>query len=92
MPKTETKRTYKNTPVNAYGVNKLSTKKSKERMQKLYDMWKSKKPTESEVRKAFYSNNPSKQDMAVLNYPTLDEFVTKKNKALYKSGGKKKSF
>ena len=90
MPKTETKRTKRNIPVNVYGVNRIKTKKMLERRKKLYDMWKSNKPTESEVRKAFYTNNPTKQDKAILNYPTLDEFILKKDKALYKSGGKKK--
>ncbi len=92
MPKTETKRTYKNTPVNAYGVNRIKTKKMLERRKKLYDMWKSNKPKEAEVRKAFYSDNPTKKDLDALYYPTLEEFISKKDKALYKSGGKKKSF
>ena len=92
MPKTETKRTRKNLPINDYGLNRTSTKKMLERRKKLYDMWKSNKPKEVEVRKAFYSDNPTKKDLAALNYPTLEEFISKKDKALYKSGGKKKSF
>ena len=64
MPKTETKRTKRNIPVNVYGVNRIKTKKMLARRKKLYDMWKSNKPKEAEVRKAFYSDNPTKPRLA----------------------------
>tara|TARA_R100001440_G_scaffold10132_3_gene18517 strand:+ start:1769 stop:2044 length:276 start_codon:yes stop_codon:yes gene_type:complete len=90
MPKTKTKRTEYNKVTgmktkSSIPSNKFKTKKMLERREKLYNMWKSNRPNVAEMKKAFKENN-----MAVLNYPTFDEFVAKKNRALHKSGGKKK--
>jgi hypothetical protein len=93
MPKTKTKRTEYNVVTgmktkSSIPSEKFKVKKMLERRKKLYNMWKSNKPSESEVRKAFYSDNPTKKDKAILNYPTLDEFISSKDKEVYKKYSK----